>query len=494
MTDFGLVKVLADSDSGLTKTGSMMGTMPYMAPEQALGTKEIDARADVFALGVMIWRIQTGGLPVDPQNIVAVGSFYGGQQEAEVLSGRLGPAVAQAMSVELGKRPTTAEDLLGRLSVQNDSVSKALGSIPEREAPPLQQEPPPVQNEATAVAERAVRDSPIGTKTPLSQSLGRPWVWVLLALFGLGIWALVTQSSSDSDDGAEVEWLTDENAVLAAAERTGKPVMVNFTADWCAPCKKLDEETFSDGSVFAMSYLFERLEIDGTKTSKRLERLKERFNVQGFPTVAFLMPDGSPIEEFKLEKFEGPNRFKLRMKKVLDLVRTSTDGLSEAEKDQLTAFGYIGDDGFPKKTDNQRPARVKVRAERGRLLVDFEQQEGWFLTQVMTYIELDKDQALCDFRQHWPTAHQRPDPALQGMTRGEYDGDFTVLVELTGQPHSGRFDVKGLVVYQSCRQERCLLPESLEFELSVEMPLGPPPGERPSCSHPRSEAATPTGE
>jgi len=61
--DFGLARLLADSGPGAfrTRSGAALGTLPYMAPEQALGRRDaVDARADLFALGATAFRILTG--------------------------------------------------------------------------------------------------------------------------------------------------------------------------------------------------------------------------------------------------------------------------------------------------------------------------------------------------------------------------------------------------------------------------------------------------
>jgi hypothetical protein len=61
LTDFGLTKHAA-SASGLTKTGMFVGTLDYVAPEQAQG-KSVDARADIYALGCVLYQALTGRVP-----------------------------------------------------------------------------------------------------------------------------------------------------------------------------------------------------------------------------------------------------------------------------------------------------------------------------------------------------------------------------------------------------------------------------------------------
>ncbi len=72
LTDFGIAKLLEMSDGQtLTGTGLGVGTPEYMAPEQGLG-KEVDARADVYSLGVVLYELVTGRKPYTADTPMAV--------------------------------------------------------------------------------------------------------------------------------------------------------------------------------------------------------------------------------------------------------------------------------------------------------------------------------------------------------------------------------------------------------------------------------------
>jgi len=68
--DFGISKVAEFSD-GLTKTGTVMGTPDYMAPEQARGDR-VDARADIYAVGAILYRALTGQKPFEGLDAMAI--------------------------------------------------------------------------------------------------------------------------------------------------------------------------------------------------------------------------------------------------------------------------------------------------------------------------------------------------------------------------------------------------------------------------------------
>ena len=69
LADFGLAR---RGNSGLTRPGMMLGTPRYLSPEQAKGRSDVDHRADLWGVGVMLFEMLTGSWPFDGKDIVAI--------------------------------------------------------------------------------------------------------------------------------------------------------------------------------------------------------------------------------------------------------------------------------------------------------------------------------------------------------------------------------------------------------------------------------------
>jgi thiol:disulfide interchange protein DsbD len=104
--------------------------------------------------------------------------------------------------------------------------------------------------------------------------------------------------------------------VLASARAEGKPVMIDFFAEWCAACKELDRETYPSHEVISESDRFLSIKIDATNTEDALEMLMERFGVEGLPTVAFVSSGGEVLEDPRVTGFLEPRPFVTELKKV----------------------------------------------------------------------------------------------------------------------------------------------------------------------------------
>lgn len=67
LIDFGIAKFI-NAEAGLTVDGALLGTPLYMSPEQAKGSSDVDARSDLYAIGVVFYEMLTGKLPFDGSN------------------------------------------------------------------------------------------------------------------------------------------------------------------------------------------------------------------------------------------------------------------------------------------------------------------------------------------------------------------------------------------------------------------------------------------
>lgn len=116
LTDFGLAKLLNET-SALTHSGSVMGTPLYMAPEQWQG-EMIDARADIYALGVMLYEMVTGFVPFNgatPYRIMHMHIFET-QPSLLLLKPELPPSLDAVLKVALAKNPEQRFAAAGELA------------------------------------------------------------------------------------------------------------------------------------------------------------------------------------------------------------------------------------------------------------------------------------------------------------------------------------------------------------------------------------------
>jgi thioredoxin:protein disulfide reductase len=115
---------------------------------------------------------------------------------------------------------------------------------------------------------------------------------------------------------ATVEWTRYDATALDAARTAGKPAVVDFTADWCIPCKELEARTFSDPRVAAELGRFARIKADVTTQSDANTALLKQYGVVGPPTVIFLDANGRERRQLRLAGYERPDAFVERLKKV----------------------------------------------------------------------------------------------------------------------------------------------------------------------------------
>jgi thiol:disulfide interchange protein DsbD len=134
------------------------------------------------------------------------------------------------------------------------------------------------------------------------------------ALFG--IWALVGVGLR-AETSSPVQWASYSASTVEAARAAGKPVIIDFGADWCVACRELDENTFSDARVAEEFKQFAALKADMTHDSDpRVLALQKQYGVLGLPTVVFLGPDGQERRDLRQTGFVPPDAFLQLMKRA----------------------------------------------------------------------------------------------------------------------------------------------------------------------------------
>ena len=113
-----------------------------------------------------------------------------------------------------------------------------------------------------------------------------------------------TPSNEPAQRSEFSQWTTLENA-MAESQRNGKPVMIDFNADWCPPCRRMKEEVFQNGAhasavqtlVIPVSVV-DRAREDG-RNPPDIEDLQRRYQIDAFPTLIVFSPANGRVMRTK---------------------------------------------------------------------------------------------------------------------------------------------------------------------------------------------------
>ena len=142
---------------------------------------------------------------------------------------------------------------------------------------------------------------------------GFEWLRAAAGIVGLIIVTVLIGSWLMSGPG--VAWQPYSEALLVEAQKLKKPVILDFYADWCAPCRELDEVTFHNPEIVKQTKKdFIMIKIDLTRKGNPVyEDLLRQHDIKGVPTIVFLDRRGKEQRQLRLVDFLPADQFLVRM-------------------------------------------------------------------------------------------------------------------------------------------------------------------------------------
>jgi serine/threonine protein kinase len=208
--DFGLAR--ASSDANLTGTGLVLGTPAFMSPEQARATSGVDGRADLWSVGVVLYRLCTGRLPFQGEDLLAMITAIALDTPpnpidlAPDMPPALSDLIMQLLAKDRDKRLKTAKELADRLlAIERTLRSGTAINVPGR---------PDSKSKLSSDSE--IDSAPLtivggGTKKRPHSRNGRSrtgmWIGIGLVAMGLGaaaVWGVVHKNKSSDPPSALV--------------------------------------------------------------------------------------------------------------------------------------------------------------------------------------------------------------------------------------------------------------------------------------------------
>ncbi|MFD8729719.1 protein kinase [Streptomyces sp. NPDC059611] len=169
--DFGIARAMQSGVTSMTQTGMVVGTPQYLSPEQALG-RGVDARSDLYSVGIMLFQLLTGRIPFDADSPLAIA--YAHVQEEPVAPSTINrsvtPAVDALVARALKKNPN---ERFPSAAAMRDEISRVLNASGGRTGAPAIVAGGGPANSGSGVGSAVF--PPVDQSTPAPQSVQTPY-------------------------------------------------------------------------------------------------------------------------------------------------------------------------------------------------------------------------------------------------------------------------------------------------------------------------------
>jgi len=115
-----------------------------------------------------------------------------------------------------------------------------------------------------------------------------------------------------------IEWIPYDQAVLSKAGEVGKPVILEFYAEWCAPCHTMERDVFADPEVVRLARDFVAVRVDLTNVQAFHDELLRRYQIRGIPAAILINRNGIEEQGLRIEGYVGKDEFLERLRRLLE--------------------------------------------------------------------------------------------------------------------------------------------------------------------------------
>ncbi len=116
----------------------------------------------------------------------------------------------------------------------------------------------------------------------------------------------------------KVKSIADLDAAVAQANQAGKPAMLDFYADWCVECLRMERNTFAEPHVQALFNQVQPLQADVTANDRVDKALMSKYGVIGPPAILFFDRNGNELKNLRLVGYFEPEKFAVHLTRVLE--------------------------------------------------------------------------------------------------------------------------------------------------------------------------------
>jgi thiol:disulfide interchange protein DsbD len=126
------------------------------------------------------------------------------------------------------------------------------------------------------------------------------------------------EPAQDHPSFVRIKSLQELEQAVAAAGQGGRGAMLDFYADWCVECKRMERNTFPDPGVQALLARLQPLQADVTANDADDQALMQAFGIIGPPAILFFDRNGEELKPFRLVGYFDPAEFSTHLGRVLD--------------------------------------------------------------------------------------------------------------------------------------------------------------------------------